>query len=293
MAHNHEFKTEVELKKVILFISLIFIAEIIGGVLSNSLALLSDAAHVFSDLFALTLSWTALKISEKPASTSRTFGFHRMEIFAALINGVLLLLISLFIFREAYYRILSPPHVKTSQMLIVATLGLLVNIWVVIRLKRHTSDLNVKSAFLHALGDAIASVGVITGGVIILFTGYFIADPLISVFIGIIILVGSLRLIKEASHILLEGTPRHIDIEQVTVAISSIEGVKNIHDLHVWSICSHINAASAHVIVEDKKVSEIEEMSKKIKDKMEDFNIKHTTIEFECGEDGEPCQLTH
>jgi cobalt-zinc-cadmium efflux system protein len=291
--HDHGFGVEKELRKVIFLTSFVFIGEIIGGVLSNSLALLSDAAHVFSDLFALSLSWAALKIAERPASTSRTFGYHRMEIFAALANGIVLLLISLFIFREAYVRIMSPPHIKTLPMLAVATVGLLINLWVILKLKGHISDLNIKSAFLHALGDAVASVGVITGGLIILFTGFFIVDPVISILIGSLILFGSVRVVREALHILLEGTPRHIDLDEVMAAISAIKGVKSVHDLHVWSICSHINAASAHVLVDDMKVSEIEEMSKMIKDKMAEFDISHATIEFECGQEGRPCKLEH
>jgi cobalt-zinc-cadmium efflux system protein len=290
--HKHAFRTEKELKTVILLTSFILVAEIFGGIISNSLALLSDAAHVFSDLFALTLSWTALKIAERPPSTSRTFGYHRMEIFAALTNGILLVVISIFIFREAYERILSPPLVKGGQMLVIATIGLIVNLWVIFKLKGHISDLNIKSAFLHALGDAMASIGVIVGAVIIMFTGYFRADPAISILIGLIILVGSGRLIRESSHILLEGTPRHIDVKKVSEAIATIDGVRGVHDLHIWSICSHINAASAHVLVEDVKVSEIGEISREIKERMAGFDIGHTTIEFECGE-GEPCTIKH
>jgi cobalt-zinc-cadmium efflux system protein len=138
----------------------------------------------------------------------------------------------------------------------------------------------------------MASIGVIVGAVIIMFTGYFRADPAISILIGLIILVGSGRLIRESSHILLEGTPRHIDVKKVSEAIATIDGVRGVHDLHIWSICSHINAASAHVLVEDVKVSEIGEISREIKERMAGFDISHTTIEFECGE-GEPCTIKH
>jgi cobalt-zinc-cadmium efflux system protein len=160
-------------------------------------------------------------------------------------------------------------------------------------LKGHTSDLNIKGAFYHAVGDTIASIGVVSSGIIIIFTGLLIVDPAISVLIGIIILLGSARLIWESSHILLEGTPRHININQVSSAISTLDGVNSVHDLHVWSICSHINAASIHVLVDDIKVSEIEDISKIIKNRLEDFDIRHTTIEFETKDEGHLNELNH
>jgi len=233
-------------------------------------------------MFALMLSLIALKLASKPVSTSRTFGYHRTEVFSALINGISLLVISTLIFKEAYVRAVSPPHVKSAEMLVIALVGLLGNLFVVIRLKEHSSDLNIKSAFLHALGDAISSIGVIGGAVIIMFTGYYIADPAVSILIGAVILVGSLGLIRESTHILLEGTPPHVDIERVARAISSVPGVKGLHDFHVWCICPHICAASGCVVVEDAKLSDVEDILEEIKRRLFDFDIVHTTFQFEC-----------
>ncbi len=281
-----------ELKIVIFFTSLILVVEVIGGIISNSLALLSDAVHVFSDVFALTLSFFALSLAARPPSTSRTFGFHRAEVFAALINGVTLFIISFFIFKKSYERILMPPDIKTTEMLTVAVFGFFVNLWVIHRLKGHGDDLNIRSAFLHVLGDALASLGVIIGAVIIILTGNTIVDPIISVLIGIIIVFGSLGVIKESLHILLEGTPRHIDPKKVSNAILGVDGVKNVHDLHIWSICSHINAASAHIIVGDVMMSHVNQISKSVEKEMDAQGIGHTTFQFECGEE-EPCDIDH
>jgi cobalt-zinc-cadmium efflux system protein len=285
-----ERSAEKKLKIPIILTAFILIAELVGGVISNSLALLSDAAHVFFDLFALTLSWIALNLAAKPMSAARTFGFHRTEIFAALTNGITLFIISILIFHEAYERLASPPLIKTTEMLIIACIGFAVNLYVVFRLKGHaTTDLNIKSAFLHALGDTISSIGVIIGAVLIMLTGYYAIDAIISVFIGAIILIGSVRVIRDSAHILLEGTPPHIDIGKVSKAISTVVGVKGVHDLHVWGICSHITAASAHVVVEDVKMSDIDALSKEIKDRMAGFNITHTTFQFE----SETCEVKH
>jgi cobalt-zinc-cadmium efflux system protein len=284
---------EKELKVVIIFTSFILVVEVIGGIISNSLALLSDAAHVFSDVIALTLSFLALRLAARPPSTSRTFGYHRAEVFAALTNGILLLFVSFFIFKEAYQRFLTPPDIKTTEMLLVAVFGFLVNLWVALRLRGHKHDLNIRSAFLHVVGDALASLGVIVGAVVIIFTGNTVADPIISVLIGTIIVFGSLRIVRESVHILYEGTPRDIDFEKVSSVILDVDGVKSVHDLHIWSICSHINAASAHIIVDDVRMSQIGEISKTIKEEMEALSINHTTFQFECGEEGEPCDINH
>jgi cobalt-zinc-cadmium efflux system protein len=286
--------TEKQLKIVIAFTGFILVVEVIGGIISNSLALLSDAAHVFSDVIALTLSFLALRLATRPASTSRTFGYHRAEVFAALANGIILLIVSFFIFKEAYERFSTPPEIKTTEMLLVAVFGLLVNLWVALRLRGHAhDDLNIKSAFLHVVGDALASLGVIIGAIVIIFTGNTLADPIVSVLIGSIIIVGSLWVIRESVHILFEGTPRDVDFEEVSSVILGIEGVKSVHDLHIWSICSHINAASAHINVGDVKMSEVGEISKTIEGKMGALKINHTTFQFECGEDGEPCDINH
>lgn len=291
-AEKEIFESERDLKLALIFTSAIFVVEVAGGIISNSLALLSDAGHVFSDSFALALSWAALRLAARPASAARTFGYHRTEVFAALINGLVLLFIVALIVKEAYARIVSPPEIKTREMLGIAILGLLANLWVVLRLRGHAErDLNVRSAFLHALGDAISSLGVIVGALLIMRTGRYAIDPAISVFIALVILFGALRLVRESSHILLEGTPRHVNMEKVESAIKGVAGVRGVHDLHVWSICSHITAASAHLIVKDCEISEMDRISKEVNERMKGLDITHTTLQLES--EDKVCEAEH
>ncbi len=283
--HGHASPgAERELKFAIALTAVILLAEIIGGVVSNSLALLSDAAHVLSDFLAMGLSFLALRLATRPASISRTFGLHRMEILAALINGLGLFGISLWIFREAFQRFQSPEFVRTTEMMVVAVIGLAANLWVVYKLHGFTSNLNIRSAYLHALGDATSSIGVIVGGVIMISTGKFIVDAVIGGFIGVMIAIGAIRLLWESTHILMEGTPKHLHVNDVTKAIVSVPGVIGVNDLHVWSICSDIHAASAHVVVKDVKLSDIEKLHKEIEHALEKFHIEHTTFQFVTGE---------
>ncbi len=278
-----------ELRFALIFTLGIFVVEVVGGVVSNSLALLSDASHVFSDAFALALSYLAIKIASRPPSLSRTFGYHRAEVLAALVNGVLLLGISLAIFHEAYQRFLSPPDIKLREMLGVAVFGLAANLFVMFRLREHAhEDINIRGAFLHVVGDTLGSVGVIVGGVAIYLTGNTLADPAVSAFIAAIIAVGALRLVVESLHILLEGTPRHVDVLALKRSLESIAGVKDVHDLHVWAICSHINAASAHISVEDQMISQLEKIQREVNEKFKEYRINHTTLQFECV--GERCE---
>ena len=278
-----------ELRFALIFTLGIFVVEVVGGVVSNSLALLSDASHVFSDAFALALSYLAIKIASRPPSLSRTFGYHRAEVLAALVNGVLLLGISLAIFHEAYQRFLSPPDIRLREMLGVAVLGLGANLFVMFRLREHAhEDINIRGAFLHVVGDTLGSVGVIVGGVAIYLTGNTLADTAVSAFIAAIIAVGALRLVVESLHILLEGTPRHVDVLALKRSLESIAGVKDVHDLHVWAICSHINAASAHISVEDQMISQLEKIQREVNEKFKEYRINHTTLQFECV--GERCE---
>jgi len=260
------------------------VAELIGGFWTNSLALLSDAAHVFMDLFALVLSLAAIRLAKFPASDTRTYGWHRAEIFASLINGVTLLLIGIGIFEEAWQRLLAPEAVKSKEMFVIALIGLAMNLVAAGRLHGHAhDDLNVRSAFLHVLGDALASVGVIIGGVIMLFTGWYVLDALVSIAIVLIIGWGAIRLLREAGHILLEGVPPHIDLKLLVEQMRAVDGVNDIHHLHVWSICSHITALSAHIDVEPayrlRQGEIIGTLEKLLED---DFHITHTTLQGEC-----------
>ena len=275
-----KFRIAVGLTLAILF------AEVIGGILTNSLALLSDAAHVFADVFALVLSWVAIYLTTLPASNRRTYGYHRMEVFAAFINGASLIVIAVWIFYEATNRLMSPEPVKSLPMLIVAAIGLLVNIVVALIFMRESHDnLNVKSAFLHVLGDALSSAGVIIGGVIMSFTGWYLVDPILSFAIGLVILLGSVRVTREALNILLEGTPKGVNTSEVSDEIKKFGFVKDVHDLHIWSIRSDYAALSAHVLVDAQSIRAMQNTLSSISDMLkEKFGIAHTTIQLECGE---------
>jgi len=278
----------------------ILVAEVMGGYWTGSLALLSDAAHVFMDIFALALSYLALRLSALPADDRHTFGYHRLEVIAALINGITLGWIAIEIFRESWTRWFNPEPIKSMEMLIIAVIGLVVNLVVAFVLGRHhheheegeeahdeAEDLNVRSAYLHVLGDAVSSVGVILAAALIWFTGWTWLDPLMSVFIGVLIVVSSWRVLKSSLHILIEGVPEHLSVEKIGASMAEVHGVQNVHDLHVWSICSGHIALSAHVITEDYKLSDGDDIMAEIKAKLKKFGIEHTTIQFECAACGQ------
>ena len=255
----------------------IMIAEVIGGVLSNSLALLSDAGHMLTDALALGLSLIAMNLARRPATPTKTFGYHRAEIMAALANGTILVLVSVFIFYQAYHRFSDLPSVKSPLMLIVAGIGLLANLISVALLRRGSrKSINVKAAFWHIIGDTLSSVGVIIAGVIIYFTGWYVADPILAVVIGVVILWGAVRIVKESVDILLESVPVHVRIEKVTSAVKSVPGVADLHDVHIWTITSGIYALSAHLAIADQTVSQSCDIITKVNDKLtEDLSLIH------------------
>ena len=263
---------------------LMMVAEIVGGLLSNSLALLSDAGHMFTDAMALVLSFLAMKFAEMPATDKRTFGFYRLEILAALLNGVTLVLISLYIIYEAYQRILSPEPVASTLMLVVALIGLIANIAGALFLVKHReTNLNIRGAFLHIIGDAVSSVGVIIGGVIISATGWYLVDPLLSILIALGIIAGAVGLVTESVSILLESVPSHINVASVASEIGQVAGVREAYHIHVWTITSGVYALSAHVIVNDQMVSDSRKLLDTIRDLLaERFRIQHSTIQLEC-----------
>lgn len=287
-SHSHSGDVDFELKRRLklaaMLTAVIFLAELIGGYLTNSLALMADALHMLMDVGALSMSFFALHISAMPPTEKRTFGLHRAEVFAAFINGATLVIISLFIFYKAFGRLVSPPEVQSTGMLVVAVIGLVVNLIVAMWLMRYaTKDLNVRSAFLHVVGDAAASVGVIAAAVIIGYTGIYAVDPLVSIAIGVIILYGAWRIVRESSHILLEGVPSDVDFSGVLADIKSIEGVEGVHSLHIWSICHNINALSAHVDAKGAgaglKARIVKETNERLAEK---HHIFYTTLQIEC-----------
>jgi cobalt-zinc-cadmium efflux system protein len=275
-----------KLRLAIILTSTILIAELVGGILSNSLALLTDTAHVFMDVLALGLSFSAFKIACRPHDEKATFGYHRAEIFAALINGILLVIVVIVILREAYERLLSAPEVRTTEMLAFASVGLVVNLVVTFTLRGH-HDLNMRSAYLHVLGDTLSSFAVIAGGIAMIVTDYYLIDPVLSIIISIMIFYSSIRLLKESVDILMERTPKHIDIEKLQKEILSAKGIESIHDLHVWSICSNVHALNAHLIVNSMSVKDTEKLTAQINKQLaEKYNIIHTTLQYECQDCG-------
>lgn len=273
--------------------ALTLVAEVIGGFWSNSLALLSDAGHVFLDLFALVLSLGAIKLAAQPPGDRHSFGWHRAEVLASLVNGLTVFLMAIGIFYEGVKRLAAPEAVQTLPMLVIAVLGLVTNLFAAKALHDHShDDLNVRSAFLHVLGDAAASVGVIAGAVLMRFTGWYQVDPLISIAIGLLILVGAGRVLRDAVHILMEGVPRGLTVEQVAARLREIEGVEEVHHLNLWSICSHILALSAHVKVSPDFETSRSELLGRIEQELGTaFHITHTTIQFECSVCGDGALL--
>lgn len=281
--HDHQHHLQGKFRLAILLTTFVFGVELVGGLLSNSLALLSDAAHVFSDSLSLIMSWLAIYLSTRPATSSRTYGYHRTEVFAAFINGVSLIAISVWIFYEAVQRFIEPEPVKSKEMLVVAIFGFIANMVIVwlFHGEGH-KNLNVRSAVLHVIGDALASVGVIVGGVVIYYTSWFLVDPILSCGIGMVVLVGAVRVTKEAVHILLEGSPKHADAQKVAACISTIDAVKDVHDMHIWSLCSNYLALSTHVSIAEDASRSSHELRQEINDKLQtQFGIFHTTIQIE------------
>jgi cobalt-zinc-cadmium efflux system protein len=285
---NHiHFESNVIEKRLIIALGItgfIFVMELAGGFLSNSLALKSDAGHLFGDVMALGLSLLAVKLSKLPPSSKRTYGYHRSEVLAAIVNGTTLLFLAGYIFYEAYQRLMEPEPIKSFLMLVVAVIGFGANLFVLFKLRGHaTENLNVRAAFLHVMGDMLASVGVVVGGAIMLLTGNYIADPIISFIVGVIILVGAGGVLKEGVNILLEGVPAHIDYRELKKALEGVEGVISVHDLHVWTISSSRLALSAHLTVPQKSSHLAQDIlqsaNRYLKDK---YKINHVTLQVEC-----------
>jgi cobalt-zinc-cadmium efflux system protein len=289
--HGHEPKGRVgsetggrDLLIALSITVLMMIAEAVGGILSNSLALLSDAGHMLTDNLALLLSFFAVKFSTMPATERKTFGFYRLEILAALLNGIILVVISIYIMYEAYLRMMHPQPVQGGLMLIVATIGLIANIIGAFFLFKHShSSLNIRGAYLHILGDALSSVGVVIGGTIIIYAGWYLIDPILSILISLVIIYGSWNIVTESVNILLEAVPSHINIQTVAAEMAKVSGVREAYHIHVWTITSGVYAMSAHVLVDDQMVSGSRNISDEIRDLLsKKFNILHSTIQLEC-----------
>jgi cobalt-zinc-cadmium efflux system protein len=266
------------------FLTLIILAaELIGGILANSLALLSDAGHVVTDIFALGLAWFAVVQAERPANARKTFGYHRVGILAALVNALTLIIIALAIIWEAIQRFQHPQAIQPLPMFISAGIGIIVNLFIGFGLRKEEGNLNVRAAMLHVFGDVGASVAVIVAGIIILLTGITIFDPLLSIAIALLIAVGAWRVLRETTDILLEAVPKGIPMEGLVRDMEDIEGVRSVHDLHVWSISSDRYALSCHTLIDNipssASASILQSMTTMLSEK---YHIGHSTIQFEC-----------
>ena len=292
MGHNHDHghdHTHGANKKVLLLSFIIItsymVIEAIGGFLTNSLALLSDAGHMLSDSISLAIALLAFIFGEKAASFSKTYGYKRFEILAAVLNGVTLILIALFIFYEAIERFANPPEVATTGMLIISVIGLLINIvvaWIMMRGGDTEDNLNMRGAFLHVLSDMLGSVGAIIAALVIMFFGWGWADPLASVIVALLVLRSGYFVTKSAIHVLMEGTPSNVDVQEIIQIMEQTEGVQSIHDLHIWTITSGTNALSCHAVVDDQlNIGESEHILREIEHNLEHKGIKHITIQLE------------
>lgn len=264
------------------------LVEFAGGILTNSLALLSDAGHMFADVAALGLSLFAIRLAQMPPTASKSFGYHRVEILAALVNALFLWGIVALIFVEAYRRFLSTPQIKSAGMIAVASIGLGVNVASLLVLRRSQAEsLNMRAAFVHVLGDALGSVGAVLAGIAIMLANWTVADPLVSVGIGLLILYSSWEIIRDAVDILMQGTPRGMRVDEVEECLLGIGGVRQVHDLHIWSLTSGRSHLSAHLVIcaESEPHAIIDAAQTKLH---EQFGIDHTTVqvdrEVECAE---------
>lgn len=281
-------------RKLLLILSFnigLMLLELAGGLVSRSLALISDAGHMLTDSLAVFLSYLALHWSRRPATEQKTFGYHRVEILVALLNGLALFVISGYIFYQAFNRFVHPEEIRTGLLLTIGVIGLAGNLVGLAILRSESHDnLNIRSAFFHLLADTLSSVGVILGGITIALTGWNVVDSLIGLLIGGIILRGAVDLIVESSEVLLEATPRDIDLALVRQEIANIPDVKEFHDIHIWTIGSDMRALSGHILTDNITTEESQKILCQVKQILNDrFSISHTTLEVEC----ESCMDNH
>ena len=277
------------LRRALVLTVVILLVELAGGLLSHSLALLSDAGHVLTDVFALGLAWFAVEQSKRPADRRRSYGYQRVSILAALANAVTLIVIVLAIGFEAVRRLMAPEPVQGAIVIVSALVGIAVNTYVIFGLRGDTRSLNIRAAFLHVAGDIGASIGVVVAGAVILLTGWLYIDPLLSLGIAALIAVGAWGIVRETVNLLMEGTPKEVDLGQVTREITGTERVTGLHDLHVWALSSEETALSVHVVVGECPLSDAEHLVRDLEQRLcSRFDIGHTTIQVEschpCGE---------
>ena len=278
-------------------ITVLFVGiEVLAGIRAHSLALLSDAGHNFTDALALLLACLGFYFESKPPDETKTYGYHRAGVLAAFVNAITLLALACYIFYESYHRLLQPEPVNEITMLVIAGLGLVVNVTIMWWLHQDQGhDLNIRAAYVHMLGDALGSIGIIAGSIVIFYTGWHVVDPILSVLIGLLIVWTAWGIVRETLNILLEGLPRGMDLEMVVQAICGVQGVQDVHELHIWSLGSRTHALSCHVLIDDVPLSESQPILQQINQLLsEQFHINHTTLQFEhaqCPVSGNGCSL--
>jgi cobalt-zinc-cadmium efflux system protein len=290
--HNHSHThfnelTQQTIRRLALSlgITLVFVVvEIVAGIFANSLALLTDAAHNFTDVLALALSWWALRLTSQPANQDKTYGYHRAGILVALANSTTLVVIALGIFYEAYHRFINPPEVQADVLIGVGVIAVLINVVTALLVRRGAEhDLNIRSAFLHLMGDVLSTIGAVIAGIIIRYTAWNWLDPLVSVLIGFLILWSAWSIIREALDILMESTPADIDMDAMIGDITSIDGVHGVHDLHVWSITRSMRTLSAHLVTADIPISEGAFIQTRVNELLyHQYGVSHATLQLEC-----------
>ncbi|MCB9110439.1 MAG: cation transporter [Anaerolineales bacterium] len=290
--HNHSHthfgevsrQTSKRLTLSLVITAAFVVVEIIAGIFGNSLALLTDAAHNFTDVIALGLSWYALRIATKPAHAGKTYGYHRVGILVALVNSTTLIIIAIGIFIEAWHRFITPPEVDSTILIGVGALAFIINIVTAWMVKEGSeNDINLRSAFLHLMGDVLSTLGAVIAGVIIAFTQWNWLDPLVSVLIGVFILYNAWGILRQTIRILLESTPENVDMDQMVNDLLQVDGVRGVHDLHVWSISENLRMLSAHIITDDLPVSAAMSIQESINEFLaHNYNIQHATLQMEC-----------
>jgi cobalt-zinc-cadmium efflux system protein len=282
--HDHTHCMAKQTLRLAFFLTIIIlVAELLGGFFANSLALLSDAGHVVTDIFALGLAWFAVVQAERPANARKTFGYHRVGILAALANAVTLIVVAIVIVLEAIQRFQHPEPIQPLIMFVSAGIGIAVNLYIGFGLRKESGSLNVRAATLHVFGDIGASVGVIVAGIIILLTRWTLIDPILSIGIALLIAVGAVRILRETTDILLESVPKDISMPKLVADMKRVNGVQDVHDLHVWSIASGMPSLSCHVLIDDLPPSGSSPILQSLNDLLsERYHIEHSTIQFEC-----------
>jgi cobalt-zinc-cadmium efflux system protein len=290
MEHEHTHITDLSrstTRRLVLSISLtaVFVLfEVAAGLFANSLALLTDAAHNVTDVLALALTWWALHFTAKPAHSGKTYGYHRAGILVALVNSTTLVMIALGIFYDAYRRLLAPPEVKADVLIGVGVVAVIVNLGTALLVRRGSQhDLNLRSAYMHLMGDVLSTVGAVVAGIVIRFTGLNWLDPLVSIFIGLLILWNAWGILRESVNILMEATPADVDVQAVVDSILHVEGVRGVHDLHIWSITRGLRTLSAHILTDDIPISDGTKIQAAVSQLLDtQYGIAHATLQLEC-----------